>query len=297
MMTLEQYKEQYKGMSAAEVRGLIARSADFRTETEKLYRSIYHKPLNKSCGDCWIDAYVLIMRGDPVKLQAMMKKRYDLRAGAVLVDPKDPTKTATKNNITDELAIYHLRIHPTCKRLFNLLPENWEEEVYGKPEDNSDLDGMSAEEKAVFEGYKRADRDRIREIMAGACTPKEALDKLTVLEEEGYHNAALRLRPEIDKAIAQEEADIAAAKAEQERAEAEAAEKAAREAAEKAEKEKAEAETAEAERLAKEKAAAEAAGNAGAPADGANAEAPADAPAEEEKATEGKENKKGNTKK
>lgn len=283
-MTLDQYKEQYKGMSAAEVRGLIARSADFRTETEKLYRSIYHKPLNKSCGDCWIDAYVLIMRGDPVKLQAMMKKRYDLRAGAVLVDPKDPTKTATKNNITDELAIYHLRIHPTCKRLFNLLPENWEEEVYGKPEDNSDLDGMSAEEKAVFEGYKRAERDRIREIMAEAVTPKEALDKLAVLEEEGYHSASLRLRPEIDKAITQEEADIAAAKAEQERLEAEAAEKAAKEAA-------------EAERLAKEKAAAETAGNAGAPADGANVEAPADASAEEEKAAEGKENKKGNTKK
>ena len=273
-MTLDQYKEQYKGMSAAEVRGLIARSADFRTETEKLYRSIYHKPLNKSCGDCWIDAYVLIMRGDPNKLKAMQQKRYNLRAGAVLVDPKDPTKTATMNNITDELAIYHLRIHPTCKRLFSLLPENWEEEVYGSQEDNSDLDGMSAEEKAVFEGYKRADRDRIREIMAEAITPKEALEKLAVLEQEGYHNASLRLRPEIDKAIAQEEADIAAAKAEKERAEAEAAEKAA-----------------------KEKAAAEAAAKAGAPADGSNNEAPADAPAEEEKAAESKENKKNGTKK
>lgn len=269
MMTLDQYKEQYKGMSAAEVRGLITRSADFRTETEKLYRSIYHKPLNKSCGDCWIDAYVLIMRGDPEKLKAMQKKRYDLRAGAVLVDTKDPTKTATTHNITDELAIYHLRIHPTCKRLFNLLPENWEEEVYGKPEDNSDLDGMSADEKAVFEGYSRAERDRIREIMAEANTPKEALEKLALLEEEGYHNASLRLRPEIDKAVA----------------EAEAAEQVAKEAAEKTEKEKA------------EKAAAEAAANAGAPADGAKAEAPADAPAEEEKAAEGKENKKGNTKK
>ena len=147
-MTLDQYKEQYKGMSAAEVRGLIARSADFRTETEKLYRSIYHKPLNKSCGDCWIDAYILIMRGDQIKLQAMMNKRYNLRAGAVLVDPKDPTKTATMNNITDELAIYHLRIHPTCKRLFSLLPENWEEEVYCSQEDNSDLEGMSAEQTA-----------------------------------------------------------------------------------------------------------------------------------------------------
>lgn len=200
-MTLDQYKEQYKGMSAAEVRGLITRSADFRSETEKLYKSIYHKPLNKSCGDCWIDAYVLIMRGDPNKLKAMQQKRYNLRAGAVLVDPKDPTKTATMNNITDELAIYHLRIHPTCKRLFSLLPENWEEEVYGSQEDNSDLDGMSAEQTA-------------------------------------------------------------------------------KEAAEKAEKEKA-----------------EAAAKAGAPADGSNNEAPADAPAKQSEGAESKENKKNGTKK
>ncbi len=137
MMTLEQYKEQYKGMSAAEVRGLIARSAEFRSETEKLYKSIYHNHLNKSCGDCWIDAYILIMKGNPEKLKAMQEKRYDLRAGAVLVDPKDPTKTATTHNITDELAIHHLRIHPTCKRLFSVLPDNWEEEVYGKQEDEA----------------------------------------------------------------------------------------------------------------------------------------------------------------
>lgn len=160
MMTLDQYKEQYKGMSAAEVRGLIARSADFRNETEKLYRSIYRRPLNKSCGDCWIDAYILIMKGNPEKLKAMKKKRYDLRAGAVLVDPKDPTKNATRNNITDELAIYHLRIHPTCKRLFSVLPENWEEEVYGYQEDNSDLDGMSAEAEAAKQAAEKAEKEK-----------------------------------------------------------------------------------------------------------------------------------------
>lgn len=170
MMTLEQYKEQYKGMSAAEVRGLIARSADFRSETEKLYRSIYRRPLNKSCGDCWIDAYVLIMKGNPEKLKAMQKKRYDLRAGAVLVDPKDPTKTATTHNITDELAIHHLRIHPTSKRLFSVLPENWEEEVYGKQEDDSAQE-KSAEELAA-EAAAKAEKER-----AEAEAAKEAAEK------------------------------------------------------------------------------------------------------------------------
>ena len=134
-MTLDEYTAEYGGMKAAEVRSLIASSPAFRAETERIYYSIYRKRLNRSCGDCWLDAYILIMRGDREKQKNMIKKRYDLRAGAVLVDPKDRTKTATTHNITDELAIHHLRIHPTCKRLFSVLPENWEEEVYGKQEE------------------------------------------------------------------------------------------------------------------------------------------------------------------
>lgn len=225
MMTLEQYKEQYKGLSPADVRRLIASSVDFRKETEHLYVSIFRRHLNKSCGDCWFDAYILIMRGDPVKLKVMQNKRYDLRAGAVLVDPKDPTKTITTKNMTDELAIYHLRIHPTCKRLFSVLPENWEEEVYGKPEDNSDLENMTDGEKAVFEGYNREQRDRIREIMEGIDSPEEGLDKCSILESEGFGDAAERLRPMFQQAIAernQAKADAKAKQAEKERQEAEA---------------------------------------------------------------------------
>lgn len=151
-MTLDEYTAEYGGMKAAEVRSLIASSPSFRAETERIYYSIYRKRLNRSCGDCWLDAYILIMRGDREKQKNMIKKRYDLRAGAVLVDPKDPTKTATTHNITDELAIYHLRIHPTSKRLFSVLPENWEEEVYGKQEDDSDpIAKLEAAEKAEKE--------------------------------------------------------------------------------------------------------------------------------------------------
>lgn len=333
MMTLEQYKEQYKGMSAAEVRGLIARSAEFRTETEKLYRSIYRRPLNKSCGDCWIDAYILIMKGNPEKLKAMQEKRYDLRAGAVLVDPKDPTKTATTHNITDELAIHHLRIHPTCKRLFSVLPENWEEEVNGKQEDNSDLEGLSADELAVFEGFNREQRDRIREIITEAKTPEDALASCSVLETEGFNSAAEKIRDIAQKELAERELARQAEANEKAAAEFKEAVEAIGEvtvdddckariykanglyeamndeqkelvveacavlgehisAYDVAKREKDAREAAK-----KEKAAAEAAANAGAPADGSNADAPADAPAEEEKAAEGKENKKNNTKK
>lgn len=128
MMTIDEYKSKYQGISSAEVRELISSDTDFRNTTERLYVSIYHTKLNKSCGDCWFDAYILIMRTDTKTLKAMQDKKFDLRAGALLIDSHgDPKKTVTQLNITDELALYHLRTHPDCAKLFYKLPPNWEE--------------------------------------------------------------------------------------------------------------------------------------------------------------------------
>lgn len=140
-MELSEYRSEYRGMSAADVRRLIAASPQFRKDTEALYTAVYHRKLNKSCGDCWFDAYVVLMTTDINKLQAMKEKRFDLRAGAVLTDPYgDPAKTITARNVTDELALYHLRTHPECIRFFSVYPQDWEalavassEEISSKP--------------------------------------------------------------------------------------------------------------------------------------------------------------------
>lgn len=116
-------------MSSTQVRELIRDDADFRRETERLYVGIFHQSLNKSCSNCWFDAFILLMRTDLNKLNAMKEKRFDLRAGAVLYDVvnHDPAKTVTHHNITDELALYHLRTNPDYIKFFNLYPENWQE--------------------------------------------------------------------------------------------------------------------------------------------------------------------------
>lgn len=127
-MRLEDYRIQYGGMSAAEVRRLIASSREFRNETESLYKTIYRRGLNKGCSDCWFDAYILLIRTDMNKLKAMKAKRFDLRAGAVLYDVnRDPKKTVTHHNLTDELALYHLRTNPDNIKYFSVYPENWHE--------------------------------------------------------------------------------------------------------------------------------------------------------------------------
>ena len=128
MMTIDEYRQQYQGISSSEVRELISTDIDFRNNTERLYESIYHTKLNKSCGNCWFDAFILIMRTKPEKLKAMQEKQFDLRAGVVLVDPHgDPAKTVTQRNLTDELALYHLRVNPSCIKWFCIYPKNWEQ--------------------------------------------------------------------------------------------------------------------------------------------------------------------------
>ena len=172
-MSIEEYKEKYKGMSSAQVRGLISSSSEFRNETESLYTSIYHQKLNKNCGDCWLDAYILIMKGNPEKLKAMQEKRFDLRAGAVLIDPHgDPKKTITHLNITDELALYHLRTHPDCIKMFSLYPEDWENEaIQSGIEDDRKANQMIEPKEEIKVEEKKAEKGA--EIPANEVKPAE----------------------------------------------------------------------------------------------------------------------------
>jgi hypothetical protein len=130
-MTFEEYKEKYRGMSSVAVRELIRSDAFFRNETEKHYTQIYRKKLNKSCGDCWFDAYIVLMNTNPEKAKAMKEKKFDLRAGAILTDVvnRDPAKTCSHHNLTDELALYHLSTNPSYIKFFSIYPDNWAELV------------------------------------------------------------------------------------------------------------------------------------------------------------------------
>ena len=130
-MTIADYREKYAGMSSAEVRELISDTSNaFRSETEALYVKYFRQSLNKACGDCWIDAYVLLMRTDMKKMEERAARQFELRAGAVLIAPNgDVTKMCNRNSMTDELALYHLRTHPACIELFSRYPHNWEKLV------------------------------------------------------------------------------------------------------------------------------------------------------------------------
>ena len=139
MEALEQFRAAYSGLSSAEVRRLIKEDKTFKSTLSALYHSTYRKHLNTDCGNCWLDAFVLLMRSSKQKLQAMKERQFELKAGALLVDvvKGDNALMATHHNLTDELALYHLRTNPKCIKLFAKYPAEWEQLVEESTEEQT----------------------------------------------------------------------------------------------------------------------------------------------------------------
>lgn len=127
-MTLQEYKQKYAGLSSADVTRLVASDAEFRNATEANYTAYFRSELNTKCGDCWKDAYVLLMRRTP-DTNMETERQFELKAGALLRDVRTfaNDKLATRLNLTDELALYHLGTNPGCIGSFSKYPDNWQE--------------------------------------------------------------------------------------------------------------------------------------------------------------------------
>lgn len=128
-MTPQEYKERYAGLTSSQVRELVKTDAAFRQVTEELYVSTFRAHLNKACSDCWLDAYVLLMKAD--KIMEKANTQFELKAGALLVDVVngDNNLLTTRHNLTDDRALYHLSTNPGYLPLFSKVPENLEEQL------------------------------------------------------------------------------------------------------------------------------------------------------------------------
>ncbi len=153
MEALEQFRKSYGGLTTSQVRTLIKEDAGFRNTLASLYRQSFHKHLNTGCSNCWLDAFVMLRRLTKQTFEDMKNRLFELKAGALLVDVinGDNAKMATHHNLTDELALYHLRTNPKSIRLFSKYPENWQElaEAEAEPQPTNEEAPAPAEEAEV----------------------------------------------------------------------------------------------------------------------------------------------------
>ena len=63
----------------------------------------------------------------------MKNSLFELKEGVILYDVvnHDTSKNAVRQNLTDELALYHLRTNPDYIKHFTKYPENWYELALG----------------------------------------------------------------------------------------------------------------------------------------------------------------------
>ena len=127
MKEILSFRDKYGKLTRQELREKIKHEHAFRQELERLYVRATGLKLNKSCSDCWMDAYIVLMTIK--KITTMQEKNFELKAGALLIDVvnHDNAKLCTRHNLTDELALYHLKTNPACRKKFSKLPDNIEE--------------------------------------------------------------------------------------------------------------------------------------------------------------------------
>ena len=99
------------------------------------YRRITGENLRVNCSTCYIEAIFKIL-----KHMEKQPCRYRLKKGAVLQAFGDASKFCTNDNLTDELAEWHLQHTRGAASLFAIMPE--------PPETDSNLEIVPAEVKA-----------------------------------------------------------------------------------------------------------------------------------------------------
>lgn len=174
-MNISDYKSRYSGLTQAQIRELASESSEFRVETEMLYRKVSGSPLNKNCTECWVDAYAVIIKSDPDKVERRAARKFDLKAGALLIDrvKGDNSKMCSMHNITDELAIYHLRTNPKCIKYFSRYPENWQELV-AESSKKTKPQTQSGKKSQTQSGKKSSPSTKKQETKTEAVTEKPA---------------------------------------------------------------------------------------------------------------------------
>lgn len=140
---------------------------------ETLYMSVTGKRIS-GCSNCKADAFIELMSMEPTQIKSIMSRKFKLRNGVLLYDFNNSSYNATNKNLTDELALHHLRQDPNKIKFFEVYPENWKEMI-GKQVESIETqeveesqEGAEAQEEKIEESEesKGAEADKIAKAMA-----------------------------------------------------------------------------------------------------------------------------------
>lgn len=126
LLTLQSKREQYPDGGA--LLTAVKTDAALRAEIEALAEHFLGRKVS-GCSNCYMDAYIELIHLSKQQIMAKENTHFHLKAGVLLHDVVnyEVKKNMTNANLTDELALYHLRTNPSCRELFDKLPDNIDE--------------------------------------------------------------------------------------------------------------------------------------------------------------------------
>lgn len=174
--------------SGGELSKACKTESGLRHEIEVLAKHYLNKTVS-GCSNCYFDAYFELIN---LKFETAMAKdtcKFKLKAGALLHDVVnyDNSLLCSNANITDELALYHLKTNPKSIRLFEKTPDDVEKliEDYRLPGEEPEL---SDEERAALEAATLEQEKAEKELIAEIATMLKAGTTKTAIREEFEKN-------------------------------------------------------------------------------------------------------------
>ena len=103
---------------------------EFKQEVQTLYKYYFSKTL-AGCQNCFCDGYHELINLKQDRIMEKTKCEFKLRAGALLQDRRTNLDKyrCTNVNLSNDLALYHLKTNPSCEKLFDKMPADWKEQV------------------------------------------------------------------------------------------------------------------------------------------------------------------------
>ncbi len=183
---------------------------DLRSELETLCRYFLNRSIS-GCQNCYMDAYIELSNLNIQKVMEKQKCDFKLRAGALLRDVagRDPKKNCTNANLTNELALYHLKTNPGCRKYFEKVPGDLSERLksYLLPAEKEIRAKQEAAEKEAKEAKEAAEKVQteaeekavvqIAELLKAGETKTVIKDKFKEIEKVGEKTTTVKFISEL----------------------------------------------------------------------------------------------------
>lgn len=162
----------------------LQQDGELQREISELARHYLGREV-RGCTNCYSDALFELLTLNIERAMQKEECKFKLRGGKLLLDAVngDVSKAMTQANISDELALYHLKTNPYCEEYFEELPADWKEMVEKFDIDTIGKDKSNSEE---FDPERyRAIIDEMAEDLKGGMSKNKLIEKFKGVEFEG----------------------------------------------------------------------------------------------------------------